>query len=120
MDTRTVVRRKAVNASPRAIGVFFLIGLSAMTTRPGLTGSKALSGKMVWWQHMVGSWRCALTVEEVEGQPARQINVPAVGSVAPDNVFHWALTSAELHLDQYVGYDEHKKAWWETRADSFG
>ena len=82
--------------------------------------SGTLIGKMSWWQQIVGSWACEVTIEPMEGEPARKWITILKGSVVPGNVFHLTESAPGLQTDQYNGYANAKKGWWEAEADSFG
>lgn len=82
--------------------------------------SRVLSGKMAWWQQMVGAWVCGVEIKPDAGQQPEKGYMYAVGSVAPDNVFKWYIVASGIEGDQYDGYSDTKKAWWETQSDSSG
>ena len=84
------------------------------------TNSGVLSGKMAWWQQVVGFWSCEINLEPSPGQYAQKGVTVAQGWVAPDNVFHWSERASGFYADQYNGYSADKRVWWETQADSNG
>lgn len=56
--------------------------------------SSVLQGQMSWWQQVLGYWTCEVTLESTEGVYPQKGSVLAVGTVAPDNVFHWHVNDA--------------------------
>ena len=84
--------------------------------------ARVLSGKMSWWQGVVGSWICAVKIEPIEGGPIQRGVVVAQGSAFPGNVFHSRTVGVgfDFVADQFDGYSVTKKIWWETQADSAG
>lgn len=82
--------------------------------------SHVLSGRMTWWQRVVGSWLCEVSLEPTQSRSAQKGLTVAKGSVAPGNVFHWAEMGPGFQVEQYDGYSATEKAWWETQADSTG
>ena len=81
---------------------------------------RVLTGKMAWWNQVVGFWTCEVNLDPSPGQMAQKGFTVAEASIAPDNVFHWSERASGLAADQYDGYDDDKKVWWETQSDSTG
>lgn len=81
---------------------------------------RVLSGKMAWWQQIVGFWSCEVNLDPSPGNYPQKGFTVAVGSVSPNNVFHWSERASGFEADQYTGYAADKKVWWETQSDSNG
>jgi hypothetical protein len=99
---------------------FLAFVMIAFANTTAFADSVVLSGKMAWWQKVVGSWVCEVKINPTEGQPAQTWITIAKGSVAPGNVFHMTEIAPGLETDQYDGYSNTHKSWWESQADSFG
>jgi hypothetical protein len=82
--------------------------------------SPGLSGKMAWWQHIVGFWLCHVTIEPGNGQYPQKGYTFGEGSALPGNVFRWSEIASGFAADQYNGYSDARKAWWESQANSGG
>jgi hypothetical protein len=50
-------------------------------------GPRVLTGKMAWWQQIVGLWTCSVTIEPGDGQYPQKGFTIDEGSVVPGNVF---------------------------------
>jgi hypothetical protein len=94
-----------------------LVGLAGATAS---SSSHVLTGKMAWWQQVVGFWGCEVNLDPSPGQYVQKGFTIGEGSVAPDNVFHWSDRASGFEADAYNGYDTDKKVWWETQSDSTG
>jgi hypothetical protein len=81
---------------------------------------KPLVGEMASWQRIVGYWICNVTIEPGNGQFPQKGFTFAEGAVLPGNVFHWSDRASGFAADQYDGYSDAKKAWWESQASSAG
>lgn len=101
---------------------WLLLGLSLtlFADDPVFAQSHVLTGKMAWWQQIVGSLVCQVRVEPTNGQQGQKGFVIVETSVAPGNVFHWHASGPGIEGDQYDGYSTADKVWWETQADSSG
>jgi hypothetical protein len=100
--------------------VSLMFALVACADAGASADSPTLSGRMTWWQQLVGSWSCDVTILPDAGQRPERGVMFAKGSVAPYNVFHWRLVASGIEADQYDGYSDSKKLWWETQAASSG
>lgn len=107
----------AVNSK---IGILVLTLLTIISRPAVMADQGQLSGKMDWWQRVVGTWSCELTIEPTQGQVKQTWLTIAKGSVAPGNVFRWSEIMPGIEADQYDGYSLTNRAWWETQADSSG
>lgn len=79
-----------------------------------------LSGKMAWWQQVVGFWTCELNLEPTPGNYPQKGFLIGEGSVAPDNVFHWSDRASGIEDEAFDGYSTDSKVWWESQAGSTG
>lgn len=107
----------------RIIWPAILVGICSallMSTGKGTAGNVELSGKMSSWQHLVGHWTCSMLIEGRGEQQPQEGLLSAVGEVVPGNVFHWHVAAAGYAGDQYDGYSESAKRWWEAESDSGG
>ena len=101
----------------------FLVGVSiALLSTAGANGqvADALTGKMRWWQQVVGTWQCTIHLHPVAGQsegygPVRIVAVPTQG-----NTLHMHSDLIGMHADDYLGYDQKARIWWDDEADNFG
>jgi hypothetical protein len=80
----------------------------------------ALKGKMRWWQQVAGTWQCTIHLQPVAGQsegygPERIAATPMQG-----NTLHMHSDLIGMHADDYIGYSEKTKVWWDAEADNFG
>lgn len=101
---------------------FLILTVALVAALKGGTSAEPVSliGKMAWWQQIVGSWVCEVRSKPTEGHPARTSITIAKASVSPGNVFHMTEIAPGLETDQYNGYSDTRKSWWESQADSFG
>ena len=80
----------------------------------------ALTGKMHWWQQIAGTWQCTAHLRPVGGQsegygPERIIATPTQG-----NTLHMHSDLIKLHTDDYIGYSDKAKVWWDAEASTAG
>jgi hypothetical protein len=79
-----------------------------------------LTGKMRWWQQVAGTWECTLHLHPVAGQtggygPDRMTATPTQG-----NTLHIHSDLIGVHGDDYVGYSDTRKVWWDAGVDNGG
>ncbi len=82
--------------------------------------ANALKGKMRWWQQVAGTWQCTIHLQPVAGQsegygPERIAATPTQG-----NTLHMHSDLIGMHADDYIGYSDKSKVWWDAEADNFG
>lgn len=100
--------------------LLILVALLIHPSSGALADAHALSGKMAWWQQVVGFWSCEVNLDPSPGNYPQKGFTIGEGSVAPDNVFHWSERASGFEAEQFDGYATNEKDWWETQSDSTG
>jgi hypothetical protein len=90
------------------------------TASSSVAGSQELSGRMAIWQRIVGTWTCELRANASNSQPEIQEQVAVQVSVAAGNVLHWHFVAADFEADDFQGYSEKKRVWWENDINTIG
>lgn len=97
-----------------------LVLLLLSTTNARGQAHDPLTGKMRWWQQVAGTWQCTLHLHPVAGQtegygPNRMTATPTQG-----NTLHIHSDLIGLHGDDYMGYSDTAKVWWDAGVDNLG
>jgi hypothetical protein len=112
-------KRTSLTLSCRAIFVCVSMALLSTGSAHGQVVD-ALTGKMRWWQRVAGTWQCTIHLHPVAGQsegygPVRITAVPTQG-----NTMHLHSDLIKLRADEYIGYSETAKVWWDAGAGTDG
>jgi hypothetical protein len=79
-----------------------------------------LTGKMRWWQQVAGTWECTIHLHSVAGQSEGYGPVRITATATQGNAFHMHSDLIGMHADDYLGYSDKAKVWWNAEADNFG
>lgn len=83
--------------------------------------ANTLTGQMAGRNFLLGSsWNCITNVPSIMGMPARTDAMTVSFDVVPHNVLHVTLSGADYRGDEYFGYSERFKNFWNTSASSHG
>jgi hypothetical protein len=96
-----------------------VIALLSAARAPGQVADE-LTGKMRWWQQVAGTWECTIHLHPVAGQsegygPVRMTATPTQG-----NTLHMHSDLIKFHTDDYIGYSDKAKVWWDAEATNSG
>jgi len=80
----------------------------------------ALTGQMASSNYLIGSWNCTTKLPAMMGQPAHTEQATVTFEVAPANVLHDHVVSAEYAGDDYFGYNDRTKTYWSASVDNSG
>jgi hypothetical protein len=107
--------------APSCLTIFVGVSMALLsTTSAHGQVADALTGKMRWWQQVAGTWQCTIHLHPVAGQREGYGPVRIAATPTQDNTLYMHSDLIGLHADDYIGYDEKTKVWWEAEADNFG
>ncbi len=75
---------------------------------------------MRWWRQVTGTWQCSIHLHPVAGQDEGYGPVRITATPTQGNTMHLHSDLIKLHLDDYIGYSDAAKVWWDAEATSSG
>jgi hypothetical protein len=97
-----------------------VVAVLSIATIASAGADPSLTGKMAWWQRVVGTWNCTLRLFPVAGQPAGTGPASLVALASAANTIHMYSVAYENQGDAYIGYSDKERRWWEADADNTG
>ena len=102
------------------VAIVATLGMTVAARSQSFGGPINLRGPMIQWQQMVGVWKCTVHIDSLGDQEEQTGVMVLIAWAAPGNVFHTHVSAAGYEVDDFIGYSEREKAWWEVSADSAG
>jgi hypothetical protein len=120
-DRRAASAKKMKSLAPSCRT--FLVGLSvALLSTASARGqvADALTGKMRWWQQVAGTWQCTIHLHAVAGQTEGYGPIRVTATPTQGNTLHIHSDLIGVHGDDYMGYSNTAKVWWDAGVDNGG